>query len=186
MLFNLRRQFWILKGRCTVKSVIKNCTICQRHNNPFLQQKMAPLPDFRTDRETRPFAHTGVDYAGLISVKPVYPQYEKKGKQMELIDNVHSSWIRVFTCAVTRAVHIELVSDCSTECFLLAFRRFIARRGRPSHIVSDNGTNFKGAAKELKLVYKAADGTIKTLQYDGINGNLIMKKGRGGEAHLSQ
>ena len=176
-LFNLRRQFWILKGRRTVKSVIKNCTICQRHNNPFLQQKMAPLPDFRTDRETRPFAHTGVDYAGPISVKPVYPQYEKKGKQVELIDNVHSSWICVFTCAVTRAVHIELVSDCSTECFLLAFRRFIARRGRPSHIISDNGTNFKGAAKELKLMYEAADKAIKTLQNDGIKWQFNCEKG---------
>ena len=176
-LFNLRRQFWILKGRRTVKSVIRNCTICQRHNKPFLRQKMAPLPDFRTNMDSRPFLCTGVDYAGPIHVRPIYPQYDVKGKKKELIDNVYSSWICVFTCAVTRAVHLELVSDCSTECFLLAFRRFIARRGRPSLVISDNGTNFKGAAKELKLMYKAADNAIKTLQNDGIKWQFNCEKG---------
>ncbi|XP_054708163.1 uncharacterized protein LOC129217942 [Uloborus diversus] len=58
-------------------------------------------------------------------------------------------WIVLFTCAVYRAIHLELVSSLSTETFLLALRRFISRRGRPRTIYSDNGTNFRGAFNEF-------------------------------------
>lgn len=55
----------------------------------------------------------------------------------------------LFICLTVKAVHLELVTDLSTQAFLQAFQRFIARRGRTKNIYSDNGTNFKGANKEL-------------------------------------
>ncbi|XP_035222372.1 uncharacterized protein LOC118195225 [Stegodyphus dumicola] len=69
------------------------------------------------------------------------------------------AWIALFTCAMYRAVHLELVTSMSTETFLLAFHCFVARRGKPSVVYSDSGTNFKGAASALiefeKLFHEA-------------------------------
>ena len=55
----------------------------------------------------------------------------------------------VFTCAVTRALHLELVSSQGTDDFIQAYRRLAARRGKPRSVLSDNAKNFKGAAKVL-------------------------------------
>ena len=84
----------------------------------------------------KPFATTGVDYFGPLEVK--------------LLRRTMKSWCCMFTCLVTRAVHIEVVNSLDTEACLAAITRFIARRGRPATMISDNGTNFVGAAKELK------------------------------------
>ncbi|GFY61849.1 integrase catalytic domain-containing protein [Trichonephila inaurata madagascariensis] len=56
----------------------------------------------------------------------------------------------LYTCAIYRAVHLELVSSLSTECFMLSLRRFIARRNRPEVIYTDNGTSFVGTNRELE------------------------------------
>ncbi|GBM58380.1 hypothetical protein AVEN_181223-1 [Araneus ventricosus] len=58
-------------------------------------------------------------------------------------------WIVLFTCAVYRAIHLELVNSLSSDTFLLTLRRFMARRGRPRTIYCDNGTNFRGASNDL-------------------------------------
>ena len=60
---------------------------------------------------------------------------------------------------MTKAVHIEVVTSLSTEAFIAARRRFIARRGKPRTICSDNGTNFQGAANKLHAVYKMLQST---------------------------
>ena len=69
----------------------------------------------------------------------------------------------VFVCTVTKAVHLELVSDLSTEAFLAAFRRFANRRGRPKNVYSDNGRNFVGAQRELKTVFSSPTAKCKIL-----------------------
>ena len=56
----------------------------------------------------------------------------------------------IFTCLTVQAVHIELTSDLITEIFLPTLRHFIARRGKPKEIFSDNGSNFIGADRELR------------------------------------
>lgn len=78
------------------------------------------LPESRI-RDAIAFEVTGIDYAGPLFLKD------------------QKAYIYLFTCAVYRAVHLELVTSLSTEGFLEALRRFIARRGRPSVIYSDNG-----------------------------------------------
>ncbi|GFU50669.1 integrase catalytic domain-containing protein [Trichonephila clavipes] len=76
----------------------------------------------------------------VVGVDLTGPLYEKRG------DTV---WIVLYTCAIYRALHLELVSSLSTDAFLLSFRHFVARRGRPRIIYSDKGTNFRGAYNEL-------------------------------------
>ncbi|GFW41706.1 integrase catalytic domain-containing protein [Trichonephila clavipes] len=98
---------------------------------PRLESEPVSLPGDRVN-DTVVFEVVGVDLAG--------PLYVKGGQK---------SWIVLFTCATYRAVHLELTSSLSTDAFLLSLRCFIARRGRPRVIYSDNGTNFRGAHGEL-------------------------------------
>ncbi|GFT21860.1 integrase catalytic domain-containing protein [Trichonephila clavipes] len=91
----------------------------------------SPLPPDRVN-DCAIFEVVGIDLAG--------PLFLKTGEKV---------WITLFTCAVYRALHLELVNALSTDAFLLALRRFIARRGRPRIIYCDNGTNFRGAFNDL-------------------------------------
>ncbi|XP_018398673.1 PREDICTED: uncharacterized protein LOC108776525 [Cyphomyrmex costatus] len=99
------------------------------------------MADLHRDRvnPTPAFYNTGVDYAGPISTK------DRKGRG----DRTYKSYICLFVCLTTKAIHLELVSDLTTEGFILALRRFVARRGMPNKISSDNGTNLVGAHSEL-------------------------------------
>ena len=97
-------------------------------------------------KEDPAFTYTGVDFAG-----PLYVCGHK--------DLPQKMWICLFTCYVTRAVHLEVVADQSTETFLRCLKKFSARRGLPAKFISDNGKTFKSAAKYLKTVFK--DGTVK-------------------------
>ncbi|XP_035232635.1 uncharacterized protein LOC118204415, partial [Stegodyphus dumicola] len=128
VLTDIRQRFWILRGRKTVQRVIAKCIRCKRYNEKKkkIETVPAPLPEDRV-RDALVFEVTGVDLSG--------PLHLKDGKK---------SWILLFTCAVYRAIHLELIQGLSTEDFLLGFRRFIARRGRPKTMYSDNGTNFVG------------------------------------------
>ncbi|XP_062712488.1 uncharacterized protein LOC134289857 [Aedes albopictus] len=92
---------------------------------------------------SRPFSVTGVDFAGPVYMKAIHKRASPT-----------KAYISVFVCFVTKAVHLELVSDLSTPAFLNALRRFIARRGCPTHIHSDNGKNFEGARNALHELYQ--------------------------------
>ncbi|XP_072389317.1 uncharacterized protein [Diabrotica undecimpunctata] len=126
LMSRLRQNYWILGGRRTIKSAISNCVVCKRQNaKPFIVSA-PPLPVDRV-RDANAFEITGVDFAG--------PLYLRTGEKV---------WVCLFTCAVYRAVHLELCTALSVVSFMQALRRFIARRGRPKTIYSDNGTNFVG------------------------------------------
>ena len=92
------------------------------------------------------FEFSGCDYFG-----PLYVQSEETGENANKAKKV---WTALFTCLCTRAVHLELVSDLSTTCFLKALRRFVARRGVPREILSDNGGNFKKAARVMDTLWE--------------------------------
>jgi hypothetical protein len=85
------------------------------------------------------FERVGVDYAG--------PVYLKLGHVRK--PTIVKSYICVFVALSVKAVHLELVSDLTSTAFIACLRRFIARRGKPSSIWSDHGSNFVGAAREL-------------------------------------
>lgn len=82
--------------------------------------------------------HTVVDYAGIFMV-----HYNIRVKRPT------KAYLAVFVCFVTKPCNFELVSDLTTVAFMECLRRFIAIKGKPSHIYSDNATNFVGAREEL-------------------------------------
>ncbi|XP_072384547.1 uncharacterized protein [Diabrotica undecimpunctata] len=142
-LSNVRLKFWPLDGLRQIKRIILNCLTCYRFNAQVASQIMANLPRERV-QIARPFINVGVDFGGPFPIKT------SKLKRAPLT----KAYMAVFVCLATRAVHVELISSLSTEAFLLTLKRFIARRGNPSIIFSDNGTNFLVAKNQLKELYE--------------------------------
>lgn len=139
----VNRKYWIISGNQLAKRIIHNCVLCFKYSAKTAGQVMGNLPSVRLN-PVRPFKHSGVDYAGPISIK-----------NSNLRSSVISKgYICLFICMVTKAIHLEAVSDLSTNGFLAAFRRFISRRGSCTNMYSDNGTNFVGASKELQVLYQ--------------------------------
>ena len=138
----VREDFWITKLRSMVKRIRKNCYGCKR-----FQVKPAPtpptgnLPRERTEGNM-PFSVIGVDFARPIKCK-------SRG------NSEIRAYIILYTCSLTRGVHMELLSNSTCELFLSSFKRFIAARGRPSKVISDNGSAFIAASKWIRNVRKA-------------------------------
>ena len=140
---NIRSRFWIIKGRKTVKLVLRKCIVCKRYQaKPALPPETPDLPDFRTYISTNCFQVTGLDYAGPLYVK----NYER--------DSASKVYILLFTCASSRAIHLELTPDMKTSAFKRAFQRFISRRGTPDVVVSDNFKTFKSAEIKKFMVVR--------------------------------
>ena len=111
--------------------------MCQRHDSRACSQTVAPLPELRV-KAAPPFTVTGLDFAG-----PLFCAYFPSKK----------FYILLFTCAVIRAIHLELTDSMSVVDCMLAIRRFIARRGLPSVIFSDNAKTFVACVNEMQKVY---------------------------------
>ncbi|XP_011860104.1 PREDICTED: uncharacterized protein LOC105557467 [Vollenhovia emeryi] len=138
----LRLQYWILGARGIIRAIVHKCVPCFKAGPRASQQVMGNLPSFRV-KPSRPFDNLGVDYCGPIFVREGNRRNARRSK----------AWIAIFVCLVTKAVHIELVTNLSTEGLLNALKRFIGRRGKPSNMFSDNGTNFVGANCELEELF---------------------------------
>ncbi|KAI5753166.1 hypothetical protein M8J77_024212 [Diaphorina citri] len=150
----LRKRFWILRGRQTIRSVINTCVTCKRQIAKRIEVVPTPLPEARV-RDAKVFEVTGVDFAGPLYIKA---------------DNgsVKKAWVCLFTCAVYRAVRLELVTTLSTDGFMQALRRFSSRQGRPSIIYSDNGTNmvgFDNACAEIDWEKVATYSSVKRIDW---------------------
>ncbi|XP_067142348.1 uncharacterized protein [Centruroides vittatus] len=135
----LQQRFWIIGARDAIRHHIRRCIPCVRQRAETAQQLMGDLPPMRVN-PARPFLKCGVDFAGPFQLRLI------KGRGQHSF----KSYLAVFVCFVTRAVHLELVSALTTDAFLAALKRFVARRGKCSDIFSDCGTNFIGADRELK------------------------------------
>lgn len=104
---------------------------------------MADLPEERILPDKPPFTNVGIDYFGPITVR--------KGRGTDKRYGV------ILTCLASRAIHLEVADSLNTDACINALRRFICRRGQVSHIISDNGTNFIGAERELREALAALD-----------------------------
>ncbi|XP_065671673.1 uncharacterized protein LOC136089549 [Hydra vulgaris] len=133
----VRSKFWLIKGRSTIKSIIRQCVKCKKFQGRTLLPHSSPdLPDFRVNN-LYSFQSTGLDYAGPLFIKTIIKDVVCKGYGLLL------------TCASSRAIHLELTPDMKIPTFIRAFKRFAARRGYPELIISDNFKTFK--SKEVKI-----------------------------------
>ncbi|XP_066260793.1 uncharacterized protein [Euwallacea similis] len=139
---------------------------CSRFDPQCLAPIMGDLPQERLT-VGRVFSVVGADYMGPLHIR------DRKGRGSRL----SKCYVSVFICFATKALHLELVSDLSSESFLLAFRRFVARRGRPSHVYSDNGTNFVGANWELSelgsFLIKESRNLVDSCAREGVQWHFI-------------
>ncbi|XP_076660284.1 uncharacterized protein LOC143363604 [Halictus rubicundus] len=145
-LLTLRQDYWLLRARSLVKPVIHRCITCVREKAAVPEQLMGNLPASRVSPPTRCFAHCGVDYAGPFNVRA------SAGRGI----TSRKSYIALFVCMATKAIHLELVVDYSTPAFLNAYLRFCSRRGLSEAVYSDNGTTFVGGDRELSTAYRSA------------------------------
>ena len=139
LIASLCRRYHVIGFRNIVRSVTRSCVICRRTSVKPQPQMMGQLPIERLTPGPV-FDNVGVDYVG-----PVYIEYGFVRKP-----TIVKAYICVFVSLSVKAVHLEVVSDLTTGAFIASLRRFIARRGKPSTSWSDHGTNFVGAAREIK------------------------------------
>lgn len=134
----LVQTFWILSPRAAIYRCLSKCIKCFRLKPKSYAPVMADLPSFRVS-QLKAFSKVCLDYAGPFLITLGKHRGAKTSK----------AYICLFVCCATKALHLELCSDLSSDCFLAAFRRFISRRGRVSDLYSDQGTNFIGASSQL-------------------------------------
>ena len=122
-----------------MRSITRGCPTCRRLTARFQPPAMGQLPMERVTPDIV-FERVGVDYAGLMYVKHGHVRKP----------TIVKAYVCVFVSLSVKAVHLEVVSDLTTEAFIATLRRFISRRGKPTVIWSDHGTHFVGASRELR------------------------------------
>ena len=127
--------YWIISLNSVVRYYILKCVICRRWRSKTENQKMADLPEDRTEC-VPPFTYCGVDYFGPFTIRQKRSDVLRYGV--------------LFTCLCSRAIHLEIAPSLETDSFINALRRFIAIRGPIRILRSDRGTNFIGAKNEFK------------------------------------
>ena len=150
----LQTKYWLLNARPCIRNIVRNCLKCKRLKAKVAEQLMGSLPSGRVN-PSKPFLHTGVDYAGPFSLSIM------KGRGMKHF----KGYFCIFVCLATKAVHLEAVTDLTTEAFIASLKRFVSRRGIPSDIYSDCGSNFVGAERELKDMVSSSDHNTKMSHY---------------------
>ncbi|MCP3663277.1 MAG: DDE-type integrase/transposase/recombinase [Gammaproteobacteria bacterium] len=132
-LVEIRKNYWIPQGRQMVQAVLKSCKVCLKQmGGPYQVPLMPAWPKERVSRSP-PYSYVGIDYLGPLRIK------DRRGREEES----RKIWICLFTCMATRAIHLEVVHDMTANQFLDAVRRFVAYKGTPKLIISDNASQFK-------------------------------------------
>ena len=144
MTFNEVRAngYWIIGGVKEVASHIHRCATCRRLRRPVEEQKMANLPKDRVE-PSPPVTFCGIDCFGPFIVREGRKELKKYGL--------------LITCMCSRAVHIEMLDDMTTDSFINALRCFIAMRGPVQLLRSDQGSNFVGAKNKLREALEELD-----------------------------
>lgn len=141
MLHFIRAKYWIVGAKRAVTTILKSCLPCIRYTKTNTEQIMGDLPKERVI-STAPFAHCGVDYFGPVKIK----RFEGRCKSID------TAYAAVFICLTTKMIHIECVSNLTTDRFLWALSRLASIYRMPTIMFSDNAKTFKGAENELNNV----------------------------------
>ncbi|XP_049878925.1 uncharacterized protein LOC126375884 [Pectinophora gossypiella] len=163
LLASIRETYWPIGGRNLARACYYKCVLCSRMKGKVINPLMGNLPRQRLSGSF-PFENVGVDYAGPIMCA------SRQGRGCRLV----KVYIAVFICFSTKAIHLELVGNLTSNHFLLALRRFISRRGKPVNLYSDNGTSFVGAYKDISNFLKANCNCLgESVSNDGITFHFI-------------
>ena len=148
LIVNLRAiGIYILRGKQIFKSISAKCVKCRIARRELLQQQMGQLPAFRFKTNCPPFTSVALDYFGPVKIK--------KTRNI-VIDGC----VLLISCNTTRVIHLELTQTQSTDDFLMAWRRFVTKRGvHPIHAYSDQGKAFVGAQRILNKWFETWDKT---------------------------
>ena len=157
----IRQRIWIPSGRQRVHSILQKCVTCRKTTGKsYAIPDPPPLLKCHVNK-TEPFEVTGVDFNGTL--------YVRNGEMEQKV------YICLFTCAVSRAIHLEIVMDLSMERFLYAFRRFDSRRSTPRLMLSGNASTYQAAAEELQNLLSSA-ALAENLSRRGIEWRFIPKR----------
>ncbi|KAF1394225.1 hypothetical protein PFLUV_G00024320 [Perca fluviatilis] len=143
----IRRRFWILRGRQEIRKFQHSCPECRKWRGTPNIPRMADLPASSLRLYKPAFYSTGIDCFGQIQIR-VGRRNEKR-------------WGILYKCLTTRAVYIDLLSSIDSDSFLMSLHRFVSRRGKPHEILCDRGTNFKGGDRELKEAFQDLQPALK-------------------------
>lgn len=142
----LNRKFWVLSGRSAIRRVIFSCVPCTRHKAVRPQLIIADLPIFFVQPK-RPFSHVGMDYGGSFIIK----EHNRRDARQTNV------YLAFFVCMSMKAIHLETISDLTTEAFLAVLDRFfIQREILPSNFYSDYGTNYVSSTRSLHVLFRVA------------------------------
>ncbi|XP_055550504.1 uncharacterized protein LOC129733001 [Wyeomyia smithii] len=135
----VRQEYWPMNAKSVIRKIFHQCVPCFRTKPTRASQLMENLPDYRV-QPSPVFAHTGIDFAGPFKIRS-----NNKMRNAATL----KGYVCLFVCMATRAIHLEAVSDLTTEGFMGALKRFVSRRGLVKKLYSDNVTNFEGASNEM-------------------------------------
>ena len=156
----IRQSCWVVNGNSAVRKILQRYLYCKRIRVQPQPPIMADLPDGRVGIYKQAFSYTGIDFFGPLVVK--------QSKRTRTTWTSFKRYGAVFTCSTTYTVNLVLVDDLTTNCFLLALVRLMARRGKPKTFWTDNGTNFIDAEREPSIL-------LKDLNQAKIDNTLINK-----------
>ncbi len=156
----IRSKFWIPSCRSLVRKLLLSCVTCSRFTAQPSHPLMGDLPKDRVEVPKRAFQDVGLDFAGAF--------WCRKGLQM-----TEKVYMALPVCFASKAVYLELLSDLKAQGCLAALRGFIAKRGAPEVIYSDNGSNFVGANSEIEAFQRVLEDQHQTsLQAEAAGLNL--------------
>ena len=172
----IRELYWVPRLRRLVNKVRGKCWGCKRFRTKAFRTKafQSPppgnLPRTRTSGNTH-YEVIGVDFAGPI-------MYRTKSKVEK------KSYLALYGCSLTGGLFLDLLPSLNTEEFIISLKRFVARRGRPKQIYSDNGGTFKAAAKWLQEAQKSEKFNDYLAQHS-ITWQFNLSRAPGGAVNLS-
>lgn len=135
-LSEIRKEYWIPRGKSLIKQYLHKCIICKKFNvRPYNYPKQADLPAHRVN-ESQCFSSIGIDYTGTLYCKDIYDHNYTDA------NDTCKCYIVIYTCSISRGIVLDLVPDNSADTFIKSFKKFISRRGCPQFVCSDNGSPF--------------------------------------------
>lgn len=125
LLADVRENYWAIAGKNLAKRVVRECIICFNFRSKFIHPLIGNLPQSRISPGTLPFSEVGIDFGGPF----FYKSNQGRGSKL------YKCYLCLFIYLTVKAVHLELVTDLSTQAFLQAFQRFMSRRGKPNNVL---------------------------------------------------